>query len=119
MPILVSWLPRESRLAAERIALCGLQVYRRPVRFRLKFGRTALLGEVKAVSSPCICNQKQGLGRIGLDFLPEPVYKNAKVFQLISIIRSPYSLKQFAMGDGLVGTRQEMREEGELPCRES
>jgi hypothetical protein len=74
---------------------------------------------MKAVSRPSIRNQEQRFGRVWFDFLSEPVYKDAEVFQLVSIIGPPYCLKQFAMGNGLVRARQKICEEPELSCGES
>jgi hypothetical protein len=74
---------------------------------------------MEAVSCPCICNKKQGLRWVGLDFLSQAIDEYTKIFEFVSVVRSPHHLKQFPVSNRLVRPGQEIRKKCELSRRQT
>src|SRR5579862_4874744 len=77
-----------------------------------------LLWEMEAVTGQGIGEQKPRVRRVGLDLLAQAVHKDSQVFELVSVIRPPNRLQELAMRNGLVGARQQVGEQIELPGRQ-
>src|ERR1019366_3575542 len=103
-----------------RVALFGLQHFLTRQSCRLDGPATSFRFRpgAKAVANPWFGDDVLGLLRIWLDLLAEAGDQDAKVLDLVTVVRSPYCLQEFPMGHCLIRVLRQISKKVEFLRRE-